>query len=183
MKNIHKKIIWITALLSILITTGCGSGDERTEKAENIRKLPEFSLENDNGQKYTQKNFRDNVGIISFVASWCGPCGVELTELDSIAQKYSEIIALAVTYEPPEFYRELIDSLKIKVPIFQADSSFFVSMGVSKLPTRMLIKDGYIISQVVGAPISKNSTFEDKLKDALGIKEADGDSSNSADNR
>ncbi len=161
-------IAFIALAISISLV-GCGSKNETENTSEKLKILPKFSFEGKDGKKYTDKDFRSGVGVISFVASWCGPCGTELVELDSIAQKYSKILALAVTYEPPEFYAELFDSLKIKIPIVRADSSFFAAMGISKLPTRILIDKGKIISQIVGAPLPKNPEFYKKLKQALGI--------------
>ncbi len=163
-------IAFIAFAISISLV-GCGSKNKTENAGEKSKILPKFSFEGSNGKKYTDKDFRSGVGVMSFVASWCGPCGAELAEIDSIAQKYSKILALAVTYEPPEFYSELFDSLKIKIPLVQADSSFFAAIGISKLPTRLLIDKGKIISQIVGAPLPKDSEFYKKLKQALGIED------------
>lgn len=158
----------------ILICVGCGRKEGTNEDNAERLMLPKFSADASNGEHYSHKQFFDGVGVMSFVASWCGPCGAELVELDSLARKYSKLLALAVTYEPPEFYDALIESLKIDVPIVRVDSTFFISLNVSRLPTRFLIDKGKIIFCVTGAPLPSDGKFDACLKNALGIEEENG---------
>ena len=153
-----------------IFLVGCGSS-EKNETRKKFEKLPKFEFKTFDGRKITQKPFYNGTGIISFVASWCGPCSYELTELDSLAKANKNLTALAVTYESPDFYKTILESLKVSIPIATVDSSFFRLCGVKNLPTRILVEKGNIISRSVGAPTPPDSQFMSALKNALGIVE------------
>ncbi len=167
------KIVWILlALFAIALIIGCGSSDKSKGDEQSYEPLPKFELIGFDGNEYTNKPFAKGVGIISFVASWCGPCCTELLELDSLAKTYNEISALAVTYEPPEFYKAILDSIKVKIPIAMADSGFFKKLGINAFPTRILVQKGKIIARTVGAPKPADSKFSRCLLKALGIEDS-----------
>ena len=166
-----KRTITLTFFIFILIFfIGCSSS-EKSERKPKFEKLPKFEFKTFDGKKITQKPFYNGTGIISFVASWCGPCSYELTELDSLAKANKNLTALAVTYESPDFYKTILESLKVSIPIATVDSSFFRLCGVKNLPTRILVEKGNIISRSVGAPTPPDSQFMSALKSALGIVE------------
>ena len=158
-------------LAVVVLLQGCGGSSERNENTAGAKRtaLPKFKYIAQNGREFTQKDFQKGVGVISFVASWCRPCDTELVQLDSLARKFPKILALAVTYEPPEFYREIFDSLGLNIPLVKADSSFFAVLGVSQLPTRVLVRNGNVVYRLIGAPTPQDSIFIAKLSDALGI--------------
>jgi len=158
-------------ILAIAIAVaGCGGKDKRDAKGEaQYPMLPKFEFKGADGKLYDQQAFYNGVGVMSFVASWCGPCRTELKELDEYARKYAGVIALAATYESPEFYRGVMESLKAAIPVIQVDSAFFVALQVSKLPTRILIDHGKIVLRSIGAPSPPDSQFTGALEKALGL--------------
>ncbi|MCD6594900.1 redoxin domain-containing protein [bacterium] len=168
MKLSDKIKILSLSIAVVLLLAGCGSS-EKNENKQKFEKLPKFEFTSFDGKKITQKPFYKGTGIISFVASWCGPCGYELIQIDSLAKEYKNLFALAVTYESPDFYKTLLESLKISMPIATVDSSFFRICKVKNLPTRILVSKGKIISRTVGAPTPLDSQFMNALKNVSGI--------------
>jgi len=167
------KIVWIFLVsFMIIFIISCGSSKTSKDGEQSYEPLPKFELIGFDGKEYTNKSFVKGVGIISFVASWCGPCCMELVELDSLAERYNEIFTLAVTYEPPEFYKAILDSIKVKIPIAMADSNFFKKLGINAFPTRILVQKGKIIARTIGAPKPADSKFSRCLLKALGIKDS-----------
>lgn len=163
------KIIVISAVaVAMLSLWGCGSSS-KGEKREQSKKIPEFEVVGFDGKKYSSKMFRRGVGIISFVTSWCGPCGYELVELDSLAKKFGKKVSvLALTYESPDLFRRMLDSLKVCVPIARCDTALFAEFGVDRLPARFLVKDGRVIATVVGAPAPPDTHFTNAFLSAVG---------------
>ena len=162
------KIIVISAVaVAMLSLWGCGSSSEG-ERGQS-RKIPKFEVTGFDGKKYSSKMFRRGVGIISFVTSWCGPCGYELVELDSLAKKFGKKVSvLALTYESPDLFRRMLDSLKVCVPIARCDTALFAEFGVDRLPARFLVKDGRVIATVVGAPAPPDTHFTNAFLSAIG---------------
>ncbi|MCD6531685.1 TlpA family protein disulfide reductase [bacterium] len=162
------KIIVISAVaVAMLSLWGCGSSSKG--EGEQSKKIPEFEVVGFDGKKYSSKMFRRGVGIISFVTSWCGPCGYELIELDSLARKFGKKVSvLALTYESPDLFRRMLDSLKVSVPIARCDTALFAEFGVDRLPARFLVKDGRVIATVVGAPAPPDTHFTNAFLSAVG---------------
>jgi len=167
--QLSKYSIFSLIIILILFAAGC-SRQKKNDENSQYPLLPNFSYRSASGNEYSQKPLYEGVGVISFVATWCAPCRIEFIELDSLAKKHAGLLTYAVTYEPPEFYITLLESLKINVPIIKVDSAFFVSLGIQKLPTRLLIDHGKVVSQLVGAPSPPDSLFNALLQNALGIK-------------
>ena len=99
--------------------------------------------------KITDKNFKEEVlsseqpVLIDFWATWCGPC-----------QMMGPVIEqLAIEYEG-----------KVKVGKVNVDEEpgLAQSFGVMSIPTFVLVKDGKVVEQKIGA--MPKSELEDMLK-------------------
>ncbi|MGD8731468.1 MAG: redoxin domain-containing protein [Anaerolineales bacterium] len=51
---------------------------------------PDFLLEDVNGEQYRLSEMRGQVVLLNFWATWCGPCLVEMSLLDSEYQEFSD---------------------------------------------------------------------------------------------
>ena len=77
--------------------------------------------------------------LIDFWATWCGPCKAIAPVIEEIAQEYNG---------------------KIKVGKLDVDQNQKTAMeyGVRSIPTMLIMKDGEVISQIVGAVPKENIT-------------------------
>lgn len=90
--------------------------------------------------KVTKENFEQIKGsektvLIDFYADWCGPCRMVSPIVDKIAE------------ENPQY---LIGKVNV-----EEETELAQSFGVSSIPTLVVLKDGKIAEQAVGAR-SKN---------------------------
>ncbi len=131
--------------------------------------LPEFTVTTIDNEKFSNKDFFGTVGIISFVASWCGPCRLELSQINDLAKKYRNLAVLAITYESIELIKPLADSLGLIFPFGTVDSTVFTAFGVDKIPYRFLVKDKIIIDEIYGAPVNNDDEFTRKLIEVLSL--------------
>lgn len=63
---------------------------------------PAFTLQSVDGKTVSLSQFKGDVVMINFWASWCGPCRQEMPLLDSIYKQYKDMgfVLLGVNVEP-----------------------------------------------------------------------------------
>lgn len=162
-KNMLKNLIVACAviLFSIILTFGLNTyfKSERGEffVLEKGQPVPNFSFNND-----TLYNYRGQIIIIHFWASWCAPCVVEFPELIALANTRDDVTILAFSsdrnqamidrfldrhkFDIPDNFKIIHDDKQIitkeKFSVFALPESFIV--------TPDLILDNHIIGAYTG---------------------------------
>lgn len=90
---------------------------------------------------------QQNLVLVDFWATWCGPCRALAPHLETIAG-------------------ELGDKLTIVKLDVDHNQDTAVKYGVSNIPTMLLFKGGQIVERVVGNPGSKGK-IQERLKPHL----------------
>ncbi len=78
--------------------------------------------------------------VLNFWATWCGPCRVEIPQLNAFAETHPDIIVLGVAMDgtEPEL-KAAVKSLNIAYPVARADAATIEAWQVSTLPTTIVV--------------------------------------------
>ncbi|VAW77324.1 Thioredoxin family protein [hydrothermal vent metagenome] len=118
---------------------------------------PGFTLENLDEEKLSLHDFRGQVVMLNFWATWCPPCRREIPSMESIYQDLGKdgFVVLAINeFEEPDHVFAYTGQLSVDptFPIlFDRDSTVAQLYGVKGLPTTVLIdKQGKVVYRAVG---------------------------------
>jgi cytochrome c biogenesis protein CcmG/thiol:disulfide interchange protein DsbE len=116
---------------------------------------PDLVLRTLDGTESLQlKDLRGHPVLLSFWASWCGPCREELPKLAELAMQLGDdgffLVAVNVD-QVPAVGLEFLKRYKISVPAFQVNRGELGLMGIDGLPTNILLdRDGNVVKVFKG---------------------------------
>lgn len=128
--------------------------DEPT-KAETTSSLAyDFQLPSINGKKVKLSDFKGNVIILNFWATWCPPCRAEIPSFIELYKKHKDeglaIIGVAIDNEIK--VKNFVKDYKINYPVLLADETTIQKYGgIRGIPTTFIIdKNGNITKNYIG---------------------------------
>ena len=187
MKTLYSIIL--ISLISGLVTGQQSISKEQLNAikkiTENIDIAPDFTLSSLEDSVYTLKEMKNNVVLVNFWATWCGPCRMEIPDFNELYLKYHseglEILGIAMDGNKKSL-KNFTKSYKIEYPILYGNARDLnkISMdygGVMSLPTSILIgKNNKMIRTYPGAILKsynpqQYASFVYEIEKALAQKE------------
>lgn len=108
---------------------------------ENVSDPLLYKLTKLNGGDVRLADYKGKVIVANFWATWCGPCRIEMPELEKTMVKYKEdkdVIFLAINTDDDRNYVDpYVKGQKIKLPVVYANylDGYF---GINSIPTTMI---------------------------------------------
>ncbi len=105
------------------------------------RTAPAFEGQMLGGESFSLEAQRGKTVILSFWASWCGPCRQELPALQELAAKRPDLAVFAVNVDrEPARARQFLDQVKVDLPVvWDPDSVALGQYEVLSMPTMFLL--------------------------------------------
>jgi thiol-disulfide isomerase/thioredoxin len=107
---------------------------------------PPFSLASRSGGDVSLTQYKGQVVMLNFWASWCGPCRQEMPLLESIYRKYNRMgfVLLGVNVEPDsQAANEWLKQTPVSFPIlYDKDSRVSKLYDVAGMPSTVIIDRG-----------------------------------------
>jgi len=108
---------------------------------------PDFTLKSSSGTNMKLSEFRGEVVLINFWASWCGPCRQEMPVLDELHRQYKALgfTVLGVNVEEDSSAaRKLLKEVQVSFPVlFDNESVVSKQYDVVAMPSTVLVdRDG-----------------------------------------
>ncbi|GAB4521457.1 MAG: hypothetical protein Fur0018_01980 [Anaerolineales bacterium] len=103
---------------------------------------PDFSLPSLKGETISLSGFRGRPVVVNFWASWCGPCRLEMPDIQAQAEKWGDaLVILGVNAgEPRGDAQAFVDELGLTFPILlDADNQAQRAYLVQGLPTTIVV--------------------------------------------
>ena len=116
------------------------SADDAVTKVPVFPNLAFTSL--DGSTQLDIESFRGRPLLMTFWASWCGPCRQELPELQKLAAELADkrfaLVTINMDYSAIVGAR-FLKKYDIDVPVYRMDQRTLLTLGVQSLPTNMLL--------------------------------------------
>lgn len=117
---------------------------------------PDFSLRGEDGKTYTLAQFRGQVVVMNFWATWCPPCREEMPSMERLWQKVrgKGIVLLGVNVgESTDTIFEFTGSYPMSFPIpMDIEGKVIESYPVQGLPTTFIIDpSGKVTHRAIGS--------------------------------
>jgi peroxiredoxin len=162
MKKLNIILVIITIIGSGMAQEGISPAQLEAIKklTENINTAPDFTLSSLDDSTYTLSNMKENVVLLNFWATWCGPCRMEIPDFNELYLKHHkegfEILGIAMDGTKKSL-KNFTKSYTMEYPILYGSARDLnkVSMnygGVMSLPTSVLIgRNNEVIRTYPGA--------------------------------
>ena len=131
-------------------------------KVEPAQRIPDEIFDGEiqdlDGNSFSLSNYRGQVIVINFWASWCGPCRAEIPELNKLYEEYAPrgVEFVGLTVERPgaasakvrEFAR--VYGVAYKLGWADPDVALALMSGTSIPQTLVIARDGRVVLRVRG---------------------------------
>lgn len=113
---------------------------------------PDFTLKSLQGNNLRLEEYRGQVVLINFWASWCGPCRQEMPLLDRLHQRYQEtgFAVLGVNVEGKiKPAQELVDKTKVTFPVLiDADQKVSELYNLEAMPSTVVVDRNGVVRYI-----------------------------------
>ncbi len=158
--------IVVRVFLGVLLTgilVAPASSNSRMEAA------PDFTLMNRSGEMVSLNDFRGQVVLINFWATWCAPCRKEMPFLEQIYQRYERlgVTLLGVNVEDgPEEAKAFLKETPVSFPVlFDMDKTVSSLYGVEAMPTTILVdRQGNVRFVHYGYQAGYENDYQDQIR-------------------
>lgn len=133
---------------------------------------PGFTLKSDNGKNLKLGEFRGQVVMINFWATWCSPCRQEIPHLNRLQERYRKagFVLLGVNIDDqPRVAREMMQKLGVVFPVlFDTDKRVSRLYDVGAMPSTLLIdRDGRVRYVHLGYRAGYEIQYDSQIRELL----------------
>lgn len=157
----------ILAAIALLVLTAPVTGKDLDGQL-----APDFALRSSQGQNLRLSEYRGQVVMINFWATWCGPCRQEMPMLNEIYDRYNDVgfTLLGVNIdENPQQALRMAERLKVTFPVlFDERKEVSKMYDVRAMPVTVMIdRDGRVRSVHQGYQSGREQEYLNEVRALL----------------
>ncbi len=134
------RVIPHLAATGLLLAATVASAGPSSEAMPPFPNLELHSLAN--GSVTQLESLQGHPVLLTFWASWCGPCRMELPEIQKLYTSFGDdgfVVAAVNMDRSPEIARVFVQQVGIDLPVYRIDPRVVRELGVTSLPTNVLL--------------------------------------------
>ncbi len=160
-------------LLAMATAALPGAADEQPPPFPNLT-LTSF----DGSSQVTMHDLRGQPVVVNFWASWCGPCRVEMPELQKLHEDLGDDGMVLVTVNMDRTRAaasQFLKSTGLTVPVYTIDPQATAALGITSLPTTVLVgPDGEVAQVYAGYHPKADDDIRERVLRMLSDEDAEG---------
>lgn len=116
---------------------------------------PAFELTTLSGESLSLEERRGDVILLNFWATWCGPCIIEIPDLQELHETYGErgltVLGVSVEEGEEDLVRDFVAEMGMTYPVAVDAEIADAFGGVYGLPTTFVIdRNGQVVERIIG---------------------------------
>ncbi|MEM4700083.1 MAG: TlpA disulfide reductase family protein [Candidatus Nezhaarchaeales archaeon] len=168
--------VWTIALLAIAIAAvaiAVASWLQLSAPKQPPAEAADFLLIDLQGRAFRLSDFRGRVVVLDFMATWCGPCRLQVPHLQEVRERYGDsVVVISISVDPvrdsEEVLRQFLEGYPRADWIWARDTiNLKLTYGVVAIPTIIIVdQSGYVRFRHVG--LTPSSTLIREIGEVLG---------------
>jgi len=140
-----KQLVRLSTYLFFVISVSLGMTNiaHASQKTLDGSAAPDFTLKSRGGKNLRLSDYRGQVVMLNFWASWCGPCRTEMPILEQMYKRYGKLgfVILGVNTEQDSTKADAyLRDIKVSFPIlYDSDSKVSKLYNNKAMPTTIMI--------------------------------------------
>ncbi len=146
---------WYSGVNSFFSSLAAIPSAHAEESEREIIPAPDFTLIDQNGETHTMEQYRGKTIFMNFFATWCGPCKMEIPDIQALYEKHGEnagdIVVIAVANPASDRYggaqdvsadqiAQFLEQYGVTYPVLMDEAGeLFGIYGISAFPTTFMI--------------------------------------------
>ena len=139
-----------------------------------IKALPPINLQDFDGKAIPPDQFKGNIVVLDFWATWCVPCIAEIPWLNRLQEKYGakgvRVVGVALASGDAAEVKPFVGRNKMKYTVLMGDDDQVYDLNVVAFPTTYLVtRDMKVFRRYIGSGPRKAAELEADIQKLLAM--------------